>query len=93
MNAFSVSCVPIKYRPVLNVVPVTLNGCPSAMAYLFALSAQESTEDWECILGELDILSPLSQTGYVIVNHSFVRSVTMDKWKDSELEKMKVATV
>ena len=27
---------------------------------------------------------------YFIELHSFVRSVTMDKWKDSEIEKMKV---
>ena len=58
------------------------------MGFLFALSVPENTVDSEFILGKPLVVDFPKILHFLLF--SFVRSVTMDKWKDSELERMKV---
>lgn len=65
------------------------------MAYGFAWNVRASTEVWVFIWGRWTrtiIFGGWLDDTWIIsfCSYSFVRSVTMDKWKELELEKMKV---
>ena len=76
-------------RNVSSVRHCAPSGYPSLMGFSFAWSVPENTVVSESTLGKSLVVN-YSKILHIFLFFSFVRSVTMDKWKDSELERMKV---
>lgn len=94
-----IHCALFFFSYVMSVGVLTLNGLVWLMGSGFVLSALASTGAWEYIWGKTsDLYYGFDNSGVLARSDndlfclicSFVRSVTMDKWKDIELEKMKV---